>query len=208
MRQAKAWIGRKYVWLAAVLLRVAVCVSAAAETYPFTSVATVKVNMRRSASSTAALVDRIPQGASVTVVGSKGNYYKVQYNGQSGYVMKEFISTAAGDVAPPPPRGGAAVFFGLQGLPQQVAHQQTDSARQAQKGAGCYGEQVDGEQGARRTHREQHCQSPGGGKQPAPQGVPPPYQQRKQGCRPQNKPDLHDVLLVFYRVTGAGCCPC
>ena len=61
MRQAKAWIGRKYVWLAAVLLLlVAVCVSAAAETYPFTSVATVKVNMRRSASSTAALVDRIP----------------------------------------------------------------------------------------------------------------------------------------------------
>ncbi|MDY4138006.1 MAG: peptidoglycan-binding protein [Eubacteriales bacterium] len=104
MRQAKAWIGRKYVWLAAVLLLLmAVCVSAAAETYPFTSVATVKVNMRRSASSTAALVDRIPQGASVTVVGSKGNYYKVQYNGQSGYVMKEFISTAAGDVATPTP---------------------------------------------------------------------------------------------------------
>ena len=35
MRQAKAWIGRKYVWLAAVLLLLmAVCVSAAAETYP------------------------------------------------------------------------------------------------------------------------------------------------------------------------------
>ncbi|MGN1020217.1 MAG: peptidoglycan-binding protein [Aristaeellaceae bacterium] len=104
MRQAKAWIGRKYVWLAAaLLLMMAVCVSAAAETYPFTSVATVKVNMRRSASSTAALVDRIPQGATVTVVGSSGNYYKVKYDGKSGYVMKEFISTAASDMVTPTP---------------------------------------------------------------------------------------------------------
>lgn len=95
---------KKCLWLAAmVMVLLAVCVSALAETYPFTSVATVKVNMRKSASSTAALVDRIPKGASVTVTGHKGNYYKVKYDGQTGYVMKEYISSAAGDVATPAP---------------------------------------------------------------------------------------------------------
>lgn len=91
MSQTKKLVARFGGWLAAVMLLVSLCAMASAESYPFTTTTTAKVNMRRSASSSAALVDRIPQGETITVTGSKGNYYKVKYDGKTGYVMKEYV---------------------------------------------------------------------------------------------------------------------
>jgi len=34
----------------------------------------------------------IPKGAAITYVGSKGNYYKVSYNGYTGYVAKKYTT--------------------------------------------------------------------------------------------------------------------
>lgn len=91
MNQRKRLVVKLSGGLTAVMLLASMCTFAVAESYPFTTTTTVKVNMRRSASSSAALVDRIPQGDSITVIGAKGNYYKVQYDGKTGYVMKEYV---------------------------------------------------------------------------------------------------------------------
>ena len=104
MSQAKKLVMKKRVWLAVVtLLLVSLCVSALAASYPFTTTTTAKVNMRRSASSSAALVERIPKGDTITVISAKGNYYKVQYDGKTGYVMKDFVVDDAEAIATPAP---------------------------------------------------------------------------------------------------------
>ena len=51
--------------------------------YPFTTVTTDNVNMRRSASSSSVVLERIDKGDSITVLGTSGNYYKVSYNAVS-----------------------------------------------------------------------------------------------------------------------------
>ena len=89
---------RKNVWfkgimatLLAVLL-VAICsVALAAQGYPFTTVTNDQVNMRRNASSTSTILERIPAGDSLTVLGSQGNYYKVSYKGRTGYVIQKYV---------------------------------------------------------------------------------------------------------------------
>ncbi|MBQ8654797.1 MAG: peptidoglycan-binding protein [Clostridia bacterium] len=104
MGKAKSLVMKKRVWLAALTaLLVCLCASALAASYPFTTTVTAKVNMRRSASSAAALVDRIPEGDTVTVVGAKGNYYKVKYDGRTGYVMKTYVRDTADAIATPAP---------------------------------------------------------------------------------------------------------
>ena len=96
----KKQVRKKLVWLAVMtLLLVTLCASALAASYPFTTTTTAKVNMRRSASSSAALVERIPKGGSIKVLGASGNYYKVQFDGKTGYVMKDFVSADVQAVA-------------------------------------------------------------------------------------------------------------
>lgn len=69
-----------------------VCAFALAQAaYPFTTVTNAKVNMRRSASSKAVVLERIEKGDSLTVLGESGNYYKVSYKNRTGYVMKQYV---------------------------------------------------------------------------------------------------------------------
>ena len=63
--------------------------------YPFTTVTTDNVNMRRSASSSSVVLERIDKGDSITVLGSSGNYYKVSYNNRTGYVLKQYVNVDA-----------------------------------------------------------------------------------------------------------------
>ena len=51
--------------------------AALAEAFPFTTVTNDQVNMRRNASSTSVVLERISEGSTVTVLGEKGNYYKI-----------------------------------------------------------------------------------------------------------------------------------
>lgn len=63
--------------------------------YPFTTVTTDNVNMRRSASSSSVVLERIDKGDSITVLGTSGNYYKVSYNDRTGYVLKQYVDVSA-----------------------------------------------------------------------------------------------------------------
>lgn len=54
------------------------------------------VSLRKSASSSASRIARLDKGASVTILGTSGSYYKVSYNGQEGYVSKQYVQLSSG----------------------------------------------------------------------------------------------------------------
>ncbi len=76
----------------AVLLALGTCLPAGlAATYPYTSYTNDKVNMRRSASGSSIVLERLEKGQEVTVLGESGNYYKILYNNRTGYIVKQYI---------------------------------------------------------------------------------------------------------------------
>ena len=89
------------IMLAALLLLSAA--AAAATSYPFTTLTTDSVKMRRTASPNAVVLDTLAKDAEVEVTGESGSYYKVKYNGKTGYILKEFISTDSSVVVTPTP---------------------------------------------------------------------------------------------------------
>ena len=73
---------------------------AGAVTYPYTTTTNDKVNMRRSPNGASIVLERIEQGAAVSVIGESGSYYKVTYNDRTGYIIKEFLGDKAATPAP------------------------------------------------------------------------------------------------------------
>lgn len=63
--------------------------------YPFTTTTNDQVNMRRNASSSSVVLERIDKGDSLTVLGESGNYYRVEYKDRTGYVVKQYVEVAA-----------------------------------------------------------------------------------------------------------------
>ncbi len=59
--------------------------------YPYTSMAREKVNLRASRSVKSELKKRIPAGAEITVLGKNGGWANVEYNGTKGWVRTEYI---------------------------------------------------------------------------------------------------------------------
>ncbi len=59
--------------------------------YPYQTTTRDKVNMRRSASSSSVILERLEAGAEITVEGESGKYLEVRYDGIKGYVMAEFV---------------------------------------------------------------------------------------------------------------------
>lgn len=53
------------------------------------------VNFRSRASTSGAVLDVLYKGDSLTVLGTSGNWYKVKFEGASGYVFKSYVSVAA-----------------------------------------------------------------------------------------------------------------
>ena len=88
----------------AVLLILTVTAALAAERYPYTTTTTDRVNLRRSASSTAVVLTRVPKGDTVTVIGKSGSYYRVTYGRYSGFILSTFLvpyeQTEAAQAAP------------------------------------------------------------------------------------------------------------
>ena len=73
----------------AALLMMLCATAALAASYPFTGVVNDDTNMRSTASSyTANIIRRIPEGDIVTVTGATGNFYRIEYDGKTGYVHK------------------------------------------------------------------------------------------------------------------------
>jgi peptidoglycan hydrolase-like protein with peptidoglycan-binding domain len=75
--------------------------------FPYQTTTNDSVNMRKSASSGSVVLERLPEGAELTVEGESGKYLKVRYNGTSGYVLAEFVYVRAVATATPPPSSGA-----------------------------------------------------------------------------------------------------
>ena len=61
-------------------------------TYPYQTIATASVNMRKSPSANAARMLTIPENASITVLETSSNFLKVTYRNYTGYAMSDYIS--------------------------------------------------------------------------------------------------------------------
>ena len=71
--------------------------------YPYTTVTTSSVNLRKSASTSAKKLDVIPKGATITVHKLSGSWANVSYSGQTGWAMKDYIRVATIVSATPAP---------------------------------------------------------------------------------------------------------
>ena len=54
--------------------------------------ANVRLRSSRSTSSSSNIILVIPSGRTVTILGESGGWYKVRYNGQTGYASSDYIS--------------------------------------------------------------------------------------------------------------------
>ena len=61
-------------------------------TYPYQTIATASVNMRKGADINSARMLTIPANASITVLETKGSFLKVSYGKYTGYAMSDYIS--------------------------------------------------------------------------------------------------------------------
>lgn len=90
--RGKNLLRQGFAFFLAVLMLTGACIPLArAAGYPYTAATNDKVNMRRSASSSSIVLERLEKGETVTVLGESGNYYKVSYNGRTGYIMKQYV---------------------------------------------------------------------------------------------------------------------
>ena len=61
-----------------------------------TGVTNAKVVLRKSASKNSAALQTLPKGEEVTILGTKGSWYKVNYGRFTGYVMQKYVKTSSG----------------------------------------------------------------------------------------------------------------
>lgn len=84
----------------ALALVLSACMSAAATTYPYDTVSGDSVKLRKYASTSSVVLATINAGDTVTILAKSGSFYKVEYNGYSGYAMCEFIDALYEDTVP------------------------------------------------------------------------------------------------------------
>ena len=83
------------VLFALVMLLTAVSGEALAASYPYAGVITDATNMRLTANSYASnVICRIQKGDLVTVTGETGNFYRITYDGKTGYVFQQYVDKA------------------------------------------------------------------------------------------------------------------
>lgn len=63
--------------------------------YMYVNTASGSLNMRKTASKNGSLIAQIPRGASVAIIEKGTDWCKVTYNGETGYVMTQYLSSAA-----------------------------------------------------------------------------------------------------------------
>lgn len=78
-------------------------IASAAYSFPFFTVTNDSVNMRKSASISSVIRERLKAGTQVEVTGESGSFFAVKYNGQTGYIMKQYLATDAESIVTPTP---------------------------------------------------------------------------------------------------------
>ena len=92
MRLSERMKGRAGLLVLLALVLAAAGVKAVAESFPFSGVTNADTNMRRTPNSSQSnVIARIPEGDQVTVLSASGNFYRVEYAGQTGYVFKKYV---------------------------------------------------------------------------------------------------------------------
>lgn len=82
---------------------------AAGTSYPYSASVNADTNLRRSPSSAESnIIARIPKGTILTVTGASGNFLCVTYDGQVGYIFKQYAEQVTTNTSE---SGGVAYGF-------------------------------------------------------------------------------------------------
>ena len=65
---------------------------ALAASYPYEKISMDDVNLRSRANTTSTVLKKIQAGDTVTILGATGDFYRVEFDGKTGYAMKVFIN--------------------------------------------------------------------------------------------------------------------
>lgn len=90
MRHGNRW-ARLLAAMCAMALFLSVISPALAAKYPYDTVSMDDVNMRRRANTTSTILKKIQKGDTVTILGVTGSFYRVEFDGKTGYAMKKYI---------------------------------------------------------------------------------------------------------------------
>lgn len=90
MKQAKRWM-RLLAALCVMALALPLLPAARAAAYPYDTISVEDVNLRKRASTSSLVLKKIKAGDTVTILGTTGSYYKVKFEGKTGYAQKAFI---------------------------------------------------------------------------------------------------------------------
>ena len=103
MRHSKLWI-RALAAVTVLALLAPVAMSALAATYPYETISMDDVNLRSRANTSSVVLKRIKAGDTVTILGVSGDFYRVSFDGSTGYAMKRYIdgTDPAADPTPNP----------------------------------------------------------------------------------------------------------
>ncbi len=77
--------------LVAITLFLSLAMPALAASYPYDTTSMDDVNMRSRANTTSVVLKKIKAGDTVTILGVTGSFYRVKFEGKTGYAMKKFI---------------------------------------------------------------------------------------------------------------------
>ena len=90
MKHGKHWL-RLLAVVCVLSLLLPMIPSALAASYPYDTISMDDVNVRSRASSNSTVIKKIKAGDSVTILGVSGDYYRVKFDGKTGYAMKMYI---------------------------------------------------------------------------------------------------------------------
>ena len=90
MRHGNRW-ARLLAAVCAMALFLSVISPALAAKYPYDTVSMDDVNMRSRANTTSIILKKIQKGDTVTILGVTGSFYRVEFDGKTGYAMKKYI---------------------------------------------------------------------------------------------------------------------
>ncbi len=90
MRHGNRW-ARLLAAVCAMALFLSVISPALAAKYPYDTISMDDVNMRSRANTTSTILKKIQKGDIVTILGVTGSFYRVEFDGKTGYAMKKYI---------------------------------------------------------------------------------------------------------------------
>lgn len=90
MRHGNRW-ARLLAAVCAMALFLSVISPALAAKYPYDTISMDDVNMRSRANTTSTILKKIQKGDTATILGVTGSFYRVEFDGKTGYAMKKYI---------------------------------------------------------------------------------------------------------------------